>query len=126
MDDVPATLPAPARADKLQRRAASAGFDWPTIDPVLAKLDEEIDELRRAIGEDDGVADELGDLLFATVNVARHLGVDSELALRRANERFETRFRHVEEAAADAGKDLDEMSLDEMDALWEEAKVAER
>jgi len=122
MDDIPLALPAPARADKLQRRAASAGFDWDDLGEVLAKVDEEIGELRSAIGHDDAVTHELGDLLFAVVNVARHVGVDSELALRRANERFEVRFRHVESAAKAAGRELGEMTLAEMDALWEEAK----
>ncbi len=122
MDDIPLALPAPARADKLQRRAASVGFDWADLEQVLAKVDEEIAELRDAIGHHESVIHELGDLLFAVVNVARHVGVDSELALRRANERFEHRFRHVEDAAAVGGRDLDTMTVEEMDVLWEEAK----
>ncbi len=123
MDDIPAALPATSKADKLQRRAASAGFDWATLEPVLAKLDEELAELRAATGDEAAALDELGDVLFAVVNVARHLGVDAELALRRANDRFEERFRHLEAAATAAGNRLEDLSLDEMDALWEAAKT---
>ncbi len=123
MDDIPAALPATSKADKLQRRAASAGFDWPGLEPVLAKLDEELAELRAVTGDEEAALDELGDVLFAVVNVARHLGLDSELALRRANDRFEERFRHLEAGATTAGHRLDDLSLEEMDALWEAAKT---
>ena len=134
MDDVPAALPAVARADKLQRRAASVGFDWADPTPVLAKLHEEIDELGAAIRMLDATAggpgpeledvnDELGDVLFAVINLSRHLAVDPELALRHAADKFAARFRIVEHLAAGAGRELSELTLGEMDALWERAKA---
>jgi len=125
MDDVPEALPAISRADKLQRRAASAGFDWPAIAPVLAKLREEVDELDTELDGAAGVdriSAELGDVLFSVVNLARHADVDPELALRGAADRFAVRFRHVEVMANQAGTPLSEMTLSEMDALWIEAK----
>lgn len=122
MDDVPASLPAVARADKVQRRAAAVGFDWTDFAPVIAKLDEELEELRAVVGDDSASLEELGDLLFATVNVARHLGLDAEVALRGANEKFESRFRHMETAATSAGSEMSKMTLEELDALWEDAK----
>ncbi|HEX9643230.1 MAG TPA: nucleoside triphosphate pyrophosphohydrolase [Acidimicrobiia bacterium] len=125
MDDVPAALPAIERADRMQRRAASVGFDWPDAAPVLAKLDEEVAELVEALErEPRRVADEMGDVLFSVVNLARHLGVGPELALRGAAQRFETRFREVERLAGKQGRRLEEMSLAEMDALWDRAKDA--
>lgn len=122
MDDVPAALPSVARAGKVQRRAAAVGFDWTELAPVLAKLDEELAELRAVVGDDRASLDELGDLLFAAVNVARHLGLDAEVALRGANEKFESRFRHMEAAASSSGSELSAMTLEELDALWDAAK----
>jgi nucleoside triphosphate diphosphatase len=123
MDDVPAALPAIERADRMQRRAATVGFDWPDAAPVLAKLEEELAELVEALEREPGrVADEMGDVLFSVVNLARHLGVGPELALRGAAQRFETRFREVERLANEQGRRLDDMTLDEMDTLWERAK----
>jgi tetrapyrrole methylase family protein/MazG family protein len=132
MDDVPTALPAIARADKLQRRAASVGFDWQDPTPVLAKLHEEIEELGEAIRElpaaelgpieRAAVHDELGDVLFAAVNLSRHLALDPELALRHAADKFADRFRIVEALASDGGRDLADMTLTEMDGLWDQAK----
>ncbi|HLT01039.1 MAG TPA: MazG family protein, partial [Geminicoccaceae bacterium] len=129
LDDVPLALPALVRAAKLQRRAARVGFDWPEPAQVLDKLEEEIAELRAELegGADAGrVGEEIGDLLFALVNLARHLEVDAEAALRRANAKFERRFRAIEEALRARGRRLEDASLDEMEALWQEAKASER
>ena len=128
LDDVPLALPALTRAAKLQKRAARAGFDWPDVEPVLAKLDEEIAELRAelAAGRTPArVSDELGDLLFAAVNLARHLGVDPEHALRATNRKFERRFRAIEQALAATGRRAEEAPLDELEALWQQAKRSE-
>ena len=124
--DVPQALPALMRALKLQARAARVGFDWSSVPPVLAKIEEEIAELQAAVaaGEANGVEAELGDLLFSCVNLARHLGVDPETALRRTNSRFEKRFRYMEMAAATAGQSLEELSAAAQDCLWEDAKRA--
>ncbi len=126
LDGVPASLPALARAAKLQSRAASAGFDWPEAEPVLAKIVEEAEELRRDIHDPLRAADELGDLLFSAVNLARHLGVDPELALRRSADRFADRFRAMEAAAAGEGVSLADETLDELDRRWAAAKDAGR
>lgn len=122
MDDVPRAMPALSRADKLQRRAAAVGFDWPEIAPVVAKLVEEVEELKRDLDDREAATHELGDVLFSVVNLARHLGIDAELAFRRANDRFAERFRTVERLAVEAGSDLAAMSLEELDSLWERAK----
>ena len=113
-------LPALERAAKLQRRAARTGFDWPDIEGPRAKIDEELAELDRETAPE-GRIDELGDLLFAVVNLARHLKVDAEAALRQANRKFEQRFRAIE---AEPG--FEELSLDEKEALWVAAKAAQR
>lgn len=129
LEGVARALPALIRAQKLQRRAARVGFDWSDAAAALAKIREESDELRAEMvsGEDSARAqEELGDLLFACVNVARHLDVDAESALRSANEKFERRFRAVESRLAESGKTPREASLEEMDGLWEEAKAAEK
>ncbi len=123
MDDVPQALPALARADKLQRRAASAGFDWETLDPVMAKLREEVAELHEDIDDPAAAIHELGDVLFSVINLARHLDIDAEMAFRRANDRFESRFRIVEDLAAASGRTLGDMSLEELDAYWDQAKA---
>jgi ATP diphosphatase len=111
-------LPALKRAEKVQRRAARVGFDWPDISGPRQKIDEELGEIERA-GSDEERASEMGDLLFSVVNYARHLGVDPETALREATSRFESRFRKVEELA---DKPLKDMTLDELEALWQRAK----
>jgi len=122
MDDVPVALPGVARADKLQKRAASVGFDWEDADPVFAKVSEELGELREA-PDVEAQLDELGDVLFAVVNLSRHLGVDPEIALARSNDRFSDRFRAMERIATERGLDMRSMSLDDLDALWSEAKL---
>lgn len=128
LDDVPAALPALSRAAKLQRRAANVGFDWADATPVVAKIQEELDEVREAManGQAAQVAEEVGDLLFVMVNLARHLRVDAEDALRQANAKFERRFRYIEDALKAQGRTPQEASLEEMDALWDAAKVEEK
>lgn len=128
LDDVPSTLPALSRAAKLQKRAAQVGFDWPEALPVLDKVREELDEVLEAMSENDAPAieEELGDLLFVVVNLARHLKTDPETALRAANTKFERRFRFIEQALRDAGRPIENCGLEELDALWGEAKKAER
>ena len=133
LDGVALALPALLRAEKLQKRAARVGFDWPDTAPVFAKVLEEVAELREAAAAtgaskpaDPAVAEEVGDLLFACVNLARHLGVEPEGALRAANAKFTARFHHVETALADSGRDVDKVGLAELDRLWDESKQAER
>ena len=132
LDDVPLALPALTRAVKLQKRAAQVGFDWPSLAPVLAKAEEEIAELKAAIADNQrgqshtaGVAEEFGDLLFVMANIARHLKVDPEAALRSANDKFVRRFKSIETALAKDGRKPEDASLEEMDQLWDEAKAAE-
>ncbi len=126
LDGVVAALPALTRAVKLQKRAARVGFDWPDAAGAREKIAEELAELTAEIdsgGQPDRVRDEAGDLLFACVNLARHLGVDPETALRHANRKFETRFRAVEAMLAAQGRGPSEASLDELEALWQRAKI---
>jgi nucleoside triphosphate diphosphatase len=127
LDDVPVGLPALTRAAKLQRRAARVGFDWPEAAQVLDKIEEEVAELRTELrsGPRERLRDELGDLLFAAVNLARHLQVDAEAALRQANGKFERRFRSIEKALAAEGRRLEDVSLDDLEALWLAAKANE-
>ena len=128
LDDVPRALPALTRSEKLGKRAARVGFEWPNIDGPLDKLDEEIVELRHEINIDanpERIADEIGDVLFSVVNLARHLGVDPEAALRHGNAKFERRFRHVESGLAADGRDMSDASLDEMEIWWRDAKKKE-
>jgi ATP diphosphatase len=125
---VPKNLPALTRALKLQEKAGKIGFDWNDPQAVLAKIHEEADEIAQALasGERHEVAAETGDLLFAVVNLARHIGADPEAALRGANLKFERRFAFIEQSLAANGKTPEQSSLSEMDALWEAAKSAER
>jgi len=123
MDDVPAVMPGLARADKIQSRVAAVGFDWPDADPVFAKVGEELDELRSVADDRELATGELGDLLFAVVNLARHLDIDPNTALARANDKFAARFRIVERLAVARELRLRDLSLEELDALWEEAKA---
>jgi MazG family protein len=124
LDGVPIALPGLTRALKLQSKAAKVGFDWPSVDNVYDKIAEEIAEFREA--PDDKKADEFGDILFALANVARHLGIDPEAALRGTNEKFTSRFKHIETELAKRGKTPKESNLDEMDDLWDEAKSIEK
>ena len=128
LDDVPNALPSINRAEKLQKRAANVGFDWPTAEPILDKLAEETLELRQAMasGVPEDIQDEVGDLLFVCVNLARHLGVKPDSALRSTNQKFERRFRYIESKLLLQGKQLAETDLDTMEALWQEAKKLER
>ena len=125
---VPVALPALTRALKLQEKAGKVGFDWNDPLAVLAKIREEADEIAAelASGEARAAREEVGDLLFAVVNLARHLGADPEAALRAANEKFERRFGYIEQALATAGKTPEQSTLAEMDELWDEAKGRER
>lgn len=128
LDDVPAALPSLSRAIKLQKRAAQVGFDWPEALPVVDKVREELDEVLEAMSENDpeAISEEIGDLLFVVSNLARHLKVDPETALRAANAKFERRFRFIEQALREAGRNMEDCALDELDALWGEAKKLEK
>ena len=128
LDDVPVALPALKRAQKLQKRAARVGFDWPDAERVLEKVDEELAEVREAIAarDADAIAEEIGDLMFVCANLGRKLKVDAETATRDANAKFERRFRYIEAALKSQGRTPDEASLDEMEALWNDAKRQEK
>ncbi|MDK9559291.1 nucleoside triphosphate pyrophosphohydrolase [Marinobacter sp. M216] len=133
LDGIARTLPAMARAEKLQKRAARHGFDWPEIGPVFDKLHEEIDELKEAwhaaqsgTGDPDAVEDELGDLLFVCVNLARFMKVNPEQALKRTNHKFDARFRAIERVLTREGRDMDEESLEALDAVWQAVKGVEK
>jgi ATP diphosphatase len=124
---IPLNLPALSRAAKLGRRAARVGFDWPSIGPVRDKVDEELAELDAAVAHGDRAAieAEVGDLLFAVVNVCRHLDADPEQCLRGANRRFESRFGRVEEAVQQGGGDWKAFDLAQLERFWQRAKMAE-
>jgi ATP diphosphatase len=126
LEDVALALPALMRAEKLQKRAARVGFDWPDIGQVVDKIAEEAHELAEARGTatQEEIEDEMGDLLFVMANLARHLKVDPEVALRRANSKFTRRFAYIEAELAASGKRPEDSDLDEMDALWDAAKRA--
>ena len=126
MDDIPVALPALTRAVKLQRRAARRGFDWPDSSGVFDKIAEELEELRDAVRMDDrnGIEDELGDLLFSVVNLARHVGADPEACARAANRKFERRFRELERRAGAISGDA--LTAAELDAIWTDIKTQER
>ena len=126
--DIPVALPALTRAIKLQEKTSKVGFDWNDARLVLAKIREECDEVEEALDRGDraDVASEIGDVLFAVANLARHARTDAEAALRQTNAKFERRFRHIEQSLAAQGKVLGGASLQEMDALWDEAKELEK
>ena len=128
LDGVARALPALMRADKLTRRAARVGFDWPTADQVLGKLDEEVGELREAIasGAPGPIEEELGDILFVCANLCRKLDVDAEGALRSANAKFEKRFRAMEVLSATRGQEFPDLDLAAQEGLWQAVKQAER
>ena len=130
LDSVSAAVPAVMEAFQMTTKVSRVGFDWPDAAGALGKLDEEVRELEEAIAEgrptDAHVAEEVGDLLFAAVNVARLLGHDPESALKAANRKFRRRFRHVEDRLRESGRKPADSTLAEMDKLWDEAKAAER
>jgi ATP diphosphatase len=127
LDSIPVALPALTRALKLQQKAARVGFDWSEAVPILDKIEEEIGELREALaaGDDAAIKDEFGDMLFAIVNLGRHLSLDSEAALTGTNEKFRSRFHYVERALDASGRSLKNATLGEMETLWQEAKSKE-
>ncbi|MCG8378343.1 MAG: nucleoside triphosphate pyrophosphohydrolase [Proteobacteria bacterium] len=125
LDDISKNLPAIQHAKKLQKRAATVGFDWTESAEIVAKIREELGELEQEIlnqENSDGITEEMGDLLFCCINLSRHLHVDPELALRQTNEKFVKRFNFIEESLARSNKSLKEATLEEMDALWNESK----
>jgi len=126
LDGIPTALPALIRATKLQAKASTVGFDWNDPRAVLAKLREEIGEIEAELpgGDKDRLEDEVGDLLFAAVNLARHLKVDADQALRRTNGKFERRFAAIEDGLAEQGRAPADATLDEMEVLWQRAKAA--
>ncbi|WP_439134149.1 nucleoside triphosphate pyrophosphohydrolase [Pseudomaricurvus sp.] len=126
LDDIPVTLPAMTRAAKLQKRASSAGFDWSSMEGVLAQIEEELEEVKEAVrrNQPDEVKEELGDLIFSVVNACRHAKVDPESATRATNDKFEQRFRYIERKLAEQGETPEVASLERMDQLWDEAKQA--
>ncbi len=128
LDGVPRELPALIRAHRLQERAARVGFDWDRVEDVKAKLDEEVGEFKATLEKRDQamMEDELGDIFFVLVNISRFVGINPEDALRKTISKFISRFRFVEEQASGMGRELSEMSLDEMDALWEKSKEQSR
>ncbi len=121
LDGIPTALPALGLAELYQKRAARVGFDWPDIGGVLDKIEEEIGEVRQATQKEEK-ASEIGDLIFALVNLARWQGIDAESALRETNLKFRKRFAYIEKGAKDQGRQVSDMSLEEMEAFWEQAK----
>lgn len=128
LEGVPRDLPSLLRAHRLQSRAAKVGFDWANVEDVFGKLDEELKELKVALEKHDKkeIEDELGDIFFVLVNISRFIGVNAEEALRKTISKFISRFRYIEMKAANAGRQLSDMTLEEMDALWDEAKKGEK
>lgn len=124
LEGIPKELPSLLRAQRIQARAARVGFDWERVEDVLRKLDEEIKEFKEALDkkEQTAIEDELGDIFFVLVNISRFVGVNPEDALRKTISKFISRFRYIEMKAVEAGKSLSDMTLEEMDSLWEEAK----
>lgn len=133
LSDVPVGLPALSRAEKLQKRAALEGFDWDDIAPVFDKIQEELDEVREVLAQESDpvqrqhrLQDEMGDVLFACVNLARFLKVDAEASLRQTNRKFETRFSAIEQLVGEQGKEMRDLTLGELDELWEQVKRWEK
>jgi len=130
LDDIPLAFPALMRAQKIQKRCASVGFDWTTLGPVVEKVHEEIDEVmfeaQQAVVDEAKLEEEVGDLLFATVNLARHLGTKAEVALQKANKKFERRFRQVESIIHAQGLKMEDASLDTMESAWQQVKQLEK
>ena len=130
LDDLPYALPALTRANKLQKRCAKVGFDWDNPEDVFAKVEEELEEVSQELQASniaqDKLSEELGDLLFATVNLCRHHKIDAESCLRQANVKFENRFRKVEQSLTKKGKEVTACSLSELDSVWNEIKMMEK
>jgi ATP diphosphatase len=130
LDDVSRTLPSLMRAEKLQKRAAREGFDWPDIKGVMAKVYEELDEVQHELDaktqQQDKMENEIGDLFFSCINLSRHAGVDAEQSLRKANLKFERRFREVEKKARVKGLQINKMTVDELELLWQAVKKQEK
>ena len=128
LDDVPRTLPALSRAEKLDKRAARAGFDWPDVDAVIAKVHEEVDELAEATHQGDAkkTEEELGDLLFAVASLSRHLGIEPEAALTAANLKFTRRFHHVEARCRKEGLSVSEAGMEKLDGFWNEIRERDK
>jgi len=129
LEGIPSKLPAIHEAHQISDRVARVGFDWPDIEGIFDKLQEEIAELKAVIGENnhefkrDRLEDEIGDLLFVIVNIARYLKIDSESALKRANRKFKSRFQYMETELARQGRSVEDTNMDEMEALWQRAKT---
>ena len=128
VDNIPKHLPALQKAQKVQKKVARVGFDWEIIDDVIAKIDEELEEVKSAISKNgkEHIAEEIGDLLFAVVNLSRFLKLDSEDLLRKSISKFIVRFKQVETSLAAAGKDIEKCSLEEMDDMWNKIKAMQR
>ena len=129
LDDVSRTLPSLMRSEKLQKRAAKEGFDWPNIEGVLKKVCEELDEVQQELDakkqDKEKIEDEIGDLFFSCINLSRHVGLDAEQCVRKANLKFERRFRELEKTANDKGLQVNEISTDDLEKLWHEVKSRE-
>lgn len=125
IDGVPTNLSGLQRAFRLQEKAATTGFDWDNVDDIWTKIDEEIEEVRKASsdGNEKELEEEIGDLIFSAVNLSRFMGVNPEDALRRTIKKFESRFKNIEKAAEDSGRDITELTLSEMDKIWESSKI---
>ncbi|ELP23315.1 Nucleoside triphosphate pyrophosphohydrolase MazG [Pantoea agglomerans 299R] len=130
LDDIPKALPALMRAHKIQKRCHNVGFDWTTLGPVVAKVHEEIDEVmheaQQSVVDGEKLEEEIGDLLFATVNLSRHLGSKAETALQKANDKFERRFREVEAIINAQGLSMPGATLEQMEAAWQQVKQDEK
>lgn len=130
LDDIPKALPALMRAHKIQKRCHNVGFDWTTLGPVVAKVHEEMDEVmheaQQSVVDGEKLEEEIGDLLFATVNLSRHMGSKAETALQKANDKFERRFREVEAVIAAQGVSMPGATLEQMEAAWQQVKRGEK
>ncbi|QTF07273.1 nucleoside triphosphate pyrophosphohydrolase [Brenneria izadpanahii] len=130
VDDIPDALPALMKAQKIQQRCASVGFDWNSLGPVVDKVYEEIDEVmyeaKQAVVDEEKLGEEIGDLLFATVNLSRHLGHKAERVLQEANRKFCRRFRQVEQIVSQSGRTMEQATLEQMEAAWQQVKTREK